>query len=130
MQVLVRPLADDWHKASDNWINSVKNGNPFAFLSGGFSLKLLGSLFEAMWKVPEQGSGTAAPKELSDRNKNRIAEAEKKATKLGYQVKIRLAYLGESEPNAKLRMQAIVGTFKLKLKAQSYRRDVMVRGEK
>ena len=112
VQVLVRPLADDWHKASDNWINSVKNGNPFAFLSGGFSLKLLGSLFEAMWKVPEQGSGTAAPKELSDRNKNRIAEAEKKATKLGYQVKIRLAYLGESEPNAKLRMQAIVGTFK------------------
>ena len=38
--------------------------------------------------------------------------AEKKATKLGYQVKIRLAYLGESSSNAKLRMQAIVGTFK------------------
>jgi len=41
-----------------------------------------------------------------------MSEAEKKATKLGYQVKIRLAYLGESPTNAKLRMQAIVGTFK------------------
>src|SRR5690606_10488768 len=37
---------------------------------------------------------------------------EKKATKLGYEVKIRVAYLGESSTNAKLRMQAIVGTFK------------------
>ena len=108
VQVLARPLADDWHKAADSWITSVKNGSPFG---GGFSMKLLAGFFEALWKPPEQGDA-AKPKELSDRNKNRIAEAEKKATKLGYQVKIRLAYLGESETNAKLRMQAIVGTFK------------------
>ncbi len=114
VQVLVRPIADDWHKASDRWISTVKNGNPFAFLTGeGFSLKWIGSLFSALWKPPEQGSGgSSAPKELSERNKTRIAEAEKKATKLGYQVKIRMAYLGESTTNAKLRMQAIVGTFK------------------
>jgi hypothetical protein len=66
-----------------------------------------------LWQPPAQGTGAAgAPKEISDRNKNRITEVEKKATKLGYQVKIRLAYLGESEASAKLRMQAIVGTFK------------------
>lgn len=113
VQVLVRPIADDWHKASDNWIKSVKNGNPFAFLSGGFSLKWIAGFLEALWQPPAQSSGgSTAPKELSDRDKNRIAEAEKKATKLGYQVKMRLAYLGESEANAKLRMQAIVGTFK------------------
>jgi len=113
IQVLVRPIADDWHKASDRWISTVKNGNPFAFLTGeGFSLKWIGSLFVALWKPPEQGGGTSAPKELSERNKTRISEAEKKATKLGYQVKIRMAYLGESTVNAKLRMQAIVGTFK------------------
>ena len=51
-------------------------------------------------------------KELSERDKSRIAEAEKKAAKLGYQIKIRLAYLGDSQSNARLRMQAIVGTFK------------------
>jgi hypothetical protein len=113
VQVLARPIADDWHKASDSWIHSVRNGNPLAFFSGeGFSLKWLGSLFAALWKPPEEGSGGSSGKELSDRDKTRIAEAEKKATKLGYQVKIRLAYLGESPTNAKLRMQAIVGTFK------------------
>ena len=110
VQVLVRPIADEWHKASDSWISSVKNGSSSLF-SGGFNAKFFTGLFSALWAPPEQGSSDK-PKELSDRNKNRIAEAEKKATKLGYQVKIRLAYLGESPQSAKLRMQAIVGTFK------------------
>lgn len=113
VQVLVRPIADDWHKASDKWISSIRTGNPFAFLTGeGFNLKWIGQLFEALWKPPEHGTSSAGIPELSERDKTRISEAEKKATKLGYQVKIRLAYLGESQTNAKLRMQAIVGTFK------------------
>jgi hypothetical protein len=112
VQVLARPVADDWHKASDKWISSVKNGSPFAFVSGGsFSFKWIGDLIAALSKPPE-GSGESKPKELSERDKTRISEAEKKATKLGYQVKIRIAYLGESTENAKLRTQAIVGTFK------------------
>lgn len=111
IQVLARPVADEWHKDSDNWIKSVKNGNPLAFLNGGFNMKFFAGFFAALWQPPEQGSADK-PKELSDRDKNRIAEAEKKATKLGYQVKIRLAYLGESQQSGKLRMQAIVGTFK------------------
>ncbi len=115
IQVLVRPIADDWHKSTDQWISRIKTGKgSMNLLSGqGFDLKWLMGLIEAFWKPPEQGAGgkPAAP-ELSDRSKTRIAEAEKKATKLGYQVKIRLAYLGESQTNAKLQMQAIVGTFK------------------
>ena len=63
-----------------------------------------------MWQPPEQGGANSA--DLSDRDKTRIAEAEKKATKLGYQIKIRIAYLGESVSDARLRMQGIVGTFK------------------
>lgn len=79
--------------------------------SGGFGW--LAQLLEALWRPPEEnGTTPTGARELSDRDKNRIAEAEKKATKLGYQVKIRLAYLGESQVNAKLQMQAIVGTFK------------------
>lgn len=115
VQVLVRPIPDEWHKASENWVRTVKTGNPFAFFTGegGFSLKWVGALFDALSKPPEQtAEGKPVVKELSERDKTRISEAEKKATKLGYQVKIRLVYLGESTTNAKLRMQAIVGTFK------------------
>jgi hypothetical protein len=107
IQVLARPIADEWHKSSDRWIKSVKAGKAGSI----FSLQWLGGLIDALSKPPEQGIA-AAPKELSERDKTRISEAEKKATKLGYQVKIRLVFLGESTASAKLRMQAIVGTFK------------------
>jgi len=110
IQILVRPIADDWHKQSESWIKSVKNGKTSLF-SGGAATFFAG-MFEALWKPPEESAKTAAPKELSDRNKTRISEAEQKAAKLGYEVKIRLAYLGDDQIIAKQRMQAIVGTFK------------------
>lgn len=111
IQMLVRPIADEWHKSSERWVSSVRGGSSFVFGDGG-GMRWLAGLFEALWKPPEQGTGTTRVVEVSDRDKTRIAEAEKKATKLGYQVKIRLAYLGENTTTAKLRMQAIVGTFK------------------
>ncbi|NCU38065.1 DUF87 domain-containing protein [Candidatus Saccharibacteria bacterium] len=111
IQMLVRPVADDWHKASDAWIKSVRSGTVNLF-GGGVNAKWFVGLFEALWSPPEQGISGSTTKEVSDRDKTRIAEAEKKATKLGYQVKIRIAYLGESTTDARLRMQGIVGTFK------------------
>jgi len=114
VQVLARPIADEWHRDSDRWIQATKGGNPFnaAFGGQGFSFRWFATFFEALWKPPEQGTTASGEKVLSEREKTRISEAEKKATKLGYQTKIRLAYLGESQTNAKLQMQAIIGTFK------------------
>ncbi len=116
VQVLARPIADEWHKASERWVQSVKGGNPFNALFGGqgFDARWFMTFFEALWRPPEQAGGAVGggEKVVSERDKTRISEAEKKATKLGYQTKIRLAYLGESETNAKLQMQAIIGTFK------------------
>lgn len=108
MQVLVRPIADDWHKESDKWIKSVKEGKkPFKF-----DLKWFLQVFEALWKAPEAGEKKDDKKELSERDKTRVSKAEEKATKLGYRVKIRLAYLGDDETTARLQIQALTGTFK------------------
>ena len=113
VQILVRPIADNWHKSSEKWIESVKKGGFSLISSEGFSLGWLMQAFGALWRPPEATGTTAnGQKELSDRDKTRISEAQNKATKLGYQVKIRLAYLGENQTSAKLQMQAIVGTFK------------------
>ena len=110
IQVLVRPIADDWHKRASSFANRIRNGQGnFDLVSGGG--KYLLQALEALWKPPEQGAGSSAP-ELSERDKTRISEIEKKSVKLGYQVKIRIAYLGDSQPIAKQRMQALVGTFK------------------
>ncbi len=109
VQILVRPIADEWHENTEKWINGVRNGRKSVTSA---TLGWLPQVFEALWRPPEEGSSTTTVKELSDRAKTRISEAEKKATKLGYEVKMRVAYLGESQVNARQQMQAIIGTFK------------------
>ena len=114
IQILTRPIADDWHKSTtDKWITTVKNGGHVGLFGSGFDIRWIAQVFGALWKPPEGGvGGDVKTVEISERDKTRISKAEEKATKLGYQVKIRLAYLGSDEINAKLNMQALVGTFK------------------
>ena len=57
----------------------------------GDGMQWLVSLIGALWQPPEPGENGAKTVELSERDKTRIAEAEKKSQKLGYEVKIRLA---------------------------------------
>lgn len=111
VQILTRPIADDWHTKTDQWVKAVKAGK------GGFDFfhidpKWFLEVFAALWRPPEGGTAAPIKVELSERDKTRVAKAEEKATKLGYEVKIRLAYVGNNEMNAKLNMQALVGTFK------------------
>lgn len=141
IQILVRPITDDWHKRSERWVADVKKGKVAAAgreANEGLNLGWLIGLFAALWKPPEDGKigGGAPAKELSDRNKTRVSEAATKATKLGYEVKIRLAYLGDSTTNARLRMQAIVGTFKqfnstnlngFKVSGASFKKEELIR---
>lgn len=110
IQILTRPITDDWHKRSDRWIADVKKGKASAAGREAVDFSWFLSILQALWKPPEDSKSATA--EMSDRNKTRISEAATKATKLGYEVKIRLAYLGDDTTNARLRMQAIVGTFK------------------
>ncbi len=112
IQILTRPIPDDWHKnTTDKWISKVKEGKKSLF-DGGFDWKYLAEIIFALFRPPEGGTGSDGKVELSERVKTQIAKAEEKATKLGYEVKIRLAYLGNSDVDAKLNMQALVGSFK------------------
>jgi len=113
VQILAKPIADNWHKSSDRWIKNVKQGKLSGSNIGG-GLSWFSDALGALWQPPEQSSGgpSSGTPEVSERNKTRISEAEKKATKLGYKVRIRIAYLGDNNATARLRMQAMVGTFK------------------
>lgn len=112
IQILTRPVSDNWHQNTDKWIKKVKSGRK-SFKIGGFDLVWIVEAIGALWAPPAGGNGSdSASPELSERDKTRISKAEEKATKLGYEVKIRLAYVGSDQTNAKLNMQALVGTFK------------------
>ena len=110
IQILTRPVADDWHKKSDDWIKAVKSGKTWDFFH--FDWQWFVQVIAALWRPPEGGTEQPVKVELSERDKTRVAKAEEKATKLGYEVKIRLVYVGQDQTNAKLNMQALVGTFK------------------
>ena len=108
IQILVRPIADSWHTKTSRWVDNLRTGKTLAF--SNFDWKWFLELIAALWRPPEGGSGSQT--ELSDRDKTRITKAEEKATKLGYEVKIRLAYVGNDRTHAELNMKALVGTFK------------------
>ena len=113
IQVLTRPVADDWHKnTTDRFIRRLKSGAKSILPGTGIDWTWLVEALGALFRPPAGGTTGDTKVELSDRAKTQIAKAEEKATKLGYEVKIRLAYLGKSEVDAKLNMQALVGTFK------------------
>ncbi|MDR2524539.1 MAG: type IV secretion system DNA-binding domain-containing protein [Candidatus Nomurabacteria bacterium] len=108
VQVLARPIPDDWHKRATKYINGLKSGRSISVdLSG---LAYFAEIISALWKPPESTAKSSI--EISERDKTRVAEAEKKSQKLGYKVKIRLAYIGNDEGTARIQMQSIVGAFK------------------
>ena len=112
IQILTRPIPDDWHKnTTDKWVQRVKSGGKFLF-GGSFDWTYVIEILGALFRPPAGGTNSETKVELSERAKTQISKAEEKATKLGYEVKIRLAYLGHSDVDAKLNMQALVGSFK------------------
>lgn len=113
IQILTRPISDDWHKnTTDRWIRRIKTGTKSLFSGTGIDWTWIVEAIAALFRPPAGGTNSEVAVELSERDKTRIAKAEEKATKLGYEVKIRLAYLGQNDTDAKLNMQALVGTFK------------------
>ncbi|MBR3254427.1 type IV secretion system DNA-binding domain-containing protein [Candidatus Saccharibacteria bacterium] len=112
IQILTRPIPDDWHKnTTDKWVRRIKSGRKF-IMGGLVDWTYISEILLAPFRPPQGGTDSEVKVELSERTKTQIAKAEEKATKLGYEVKIRLAYLGQSDVDAKLNMQALVGTFK------------------
>ena len=112
IQILARPIPDNWHKTTtDKWISRLKSGKKSLF-SGAIDWTWIVEILGALFRPPAGGTTSEVKVELSERDKTRISKAEEKATKLGYEVKIRLAYLGKDATDAKLNMQALVGTFK------------------
>ena len=110
IQILVRPVADDWHSAAARYITGLKSGT--GTVTNNRSWVWFAQIIEALWRPPEGGARTTTTKDPNERDKTRVAEAEKKSQKLGYQVKIRLAYLGSDLNSAKVQLNTIANSFK------------------
>ncbi len=109
IQILARPIADDWQSSSAKFVARCKSG----IGSGKFdNFSWAAQLVEALWQPPE-ASAAGKTAELSDRDKLRVQKAEEKASqKLGYKVKIRIAYLGDDQEAARIQLNAVASAFK------------------
>lgn len=109
VQILARPIADSWQQDSAKFIARYKDG--FGTTTRSSMLIYLVQALQALWQPPEGGTVTSS-REMSDRDKLRVSEAEKKSQKLGYKVRIRLAYLGSDQNSARIQMNAVASAFK------------------
>lgn len=110
VQIITRPIDDNWHKKSIKYVKKLKKSGGASGMSqtSGYFTSAIGALS----KVPEESSTSGNGSDLGERDKSRVEGIEEKSKKLGYQVKIRVVYIGKDRETAKLRMQAMVGTFK------------------
>ena len=89
VQILVRPVADSWQQDSAKFISKYKEGYGTTTKSEAWIWFV--QALQALWQPPEGGAGETVKRDMSDRDKMRVSEAEKKSQKLGYKVKIRIA---------------------------------------
>jgi hypothetical protein len=114
IQMVVRPVSDNWKRRGLDWVTAKKNGT-LAFFSEDFGRSLirmpfilLGELLRALI------FGATDPKnvKLTAETESKISAIELKAEKLAFAVKIRVAYLSADHSRENERLQAIFGAFK------------------
>ena len=119
IQIMARPIDDSWQDQGKSFIDGIKGSSkkPLDIFSLDGLLQLpiyiITTFLTALFTPPSATAGkTPDKKEISTGDQTVIKAVEEKIVKLGYEVKIRIAYLGPDEASGKQRLQAIVGGFK------------------
>jgi hypothetical protein len=119
IQILARPIDDAWQNQGKHHIEAIKGNLKHDWASRltegllQIPIYILSNFAMALFSPPSAKPSTPEKKaELDPGQQGIIKAVEEKMTKLGYQVKIRIAYLGPDETSARHRLQAIVGGFK------------------
>ena len=61
VQILTRPIADDWHKKTDTWVKAIKSGKKSFDIFGSFDWRYILSIIGALWAPPSGGTGSDKP---------------------------------------------------------------------
>jgi hypothetical protein len=119
IQVLARPVEDEWQDKGMKVIDQIKAGHHVSFGRDIVNklLELPGhvvlNFFTALASPPgEKKEEKKSEEKVSTADQTLIKAIEGKITKLGYDVKIRVIYVGSDEVLARGRIQALVGAFK------------------
>lgn len=112
LQFLMRPADNSWQKNSLSQVAKIRGQ-----LSGTNIVDYFFNLSSLLFKhIVSSGSDSvqsnSSVKSLSGPETEAIGAIEKKVTKLGYQVKIRIITFGDNPADAKSKLQSVISTFK------------------
>lgn len=118
VQYLMRPVDDSWHSKSLAYVAESKGGKRPSLFDNWqerlflLPLELILRFFQALVAPPIREEKKEEKKEPSPGQTTVNSAVEAKAEKIGYEVKIRVAYIGDTADLAKQRLQALYGGFK------------------
>lgn len=117
IQILARPLDDDWKKPGLSFVKAKKGGVTSERITISYILKkLIQFVIEIFHAIiigpPEASEGKKEERKLTAEEESIISGIEEKSEKLGYSTKIRLVYVASSPDKSKERIQATIGAFK------------------
>lgn len=120
IQILVKPLPDEWHKEASSFVKKIKagggGGNLSSEIIGLIGHALHGLITTILTGVTPESSKAAEkddkPSQLSSAEETGLTGVETKATKLGFNTKIRILALAENENLAYSKISSLLGAFK------------------
>mgnify|MGYP001106101268 CR=1 FL=1 len=118
LQILARPIDDTWQDKGMHFIDEIKEGKHVSFQRQvvnqviALPLHVIANFMSGLFAPPESKDDKGKEVKLSTGQQTLVKAVEEKITKLGYQVKIRVTYVGNDPEMARRRMQAFIGGFK------------------
>lgn len=122
VQILSRPVDDSWQEKGHKYIEEVKDGKSLPFenrvlhtllaIPAYILVNFLGALFTPPGSAKEGKKEEKKEEKLTTSQQTMVKAVEEKIQKLGYDVLIRITYLGNDPVLARHRIQAILGGFK------------------
>ena len=118
MQILIRPVGDEWQDRGNKLISAVRSGKKQG--AGGVISKIFGMFGNVLKMIFVQavtpGAEIAAPGEnkveLPGTVEDALKSIEMKIMKLGFATKIRIMSISQDEVSAKVKTQSIAAAFK------------------
>jgi hypothetical protein len=115
LQLVARPVGDDWQKKGFAAIKAVRSGSTAKSTNVAMRAgRLISSVAKELAQPGSAGAGggDAAPKELPGPVVEALGGIESKITKLGFETVFRLTVIGNDEASARSRIATVAGAYK------------------
>lgn len=118
LQVLVRPVGDDWQNKGVKYVQDLRSGKDSLALSWDFASKFARFSWRVVREMIQPGSGvgetktSSEPPKLSAPQEAALKGIESKVTKLGFETIFRLVSISSEVQIAKSRLQSVLAAFK------------------